>query len=88
MVLVKNMHLRYRSKHVPIRFYFAEILYQLGQIKPVAVVSLDKHAAIGTKATVQPITGMTGILTSELCNTRRSILGRRCSRHLLASSCQ
>ena len=55
MVLVKNMHLRNRSKHIALRFSFAQILYQLGQIKPVAVPSIDQHADIGTKATGQPI---------------------------------
>ena len=55
MVLVKNMHLRNRSKHIALRFSFAQILYQLCQIKPVAVPSIDQHEDIGTKATGQPI---------------------------------
>ena len=33
MVLVKNMHLRNRSKHIALRFSFAQILYQLGKNK-------------------------------------------------------
>ena len=51
MVLVKNMYLRNRSKHIALRFSFAQILYQLGRIKTVAVPSIDMHADIGTKAT-------------------------------------
>ena len=50
MVLVKNMHLRNRSKHIALRFTFAKALYDNGQIKPVAVSSEKQHADIGTKA--------------------------------------
>ena len=50
MVLVKNMHLRNRSKHIALRFTFAKALYDNGQIKPVAVSSKKQHADIGTKA--------------------------------------
>lgn len=50
IVLVKNMHLRNRSKHIALRFSFAKTLYDLGQIKPVSVPSKDQHADIGTKA--------------------------------------
>ena len=50
MVLVKNMHLRNRSKHIALRFTFAKALYDNGQIKPVAVSSANQHADIGTKA--------------------------------------
>ena len=39
-----------RSKHIALRFAFAKILYDNGQIKPVAVSSANQHADIGTKA--------------------------------------
>ena len=55
MVLVKNMQLRNRSKHIALRVSFAQILYQFGQIKPVAGPSIDQHADIGTKRTDQSI---------------------------------
>ena len=53
MVLVKNMHLRNRSKHIALRFTFAKALYDNGQINPVAVSSEKQHADIGTKAVGQ-----------------------------------
>ena len=53
--LVKNIHLRNRSKHNTLRFSFAQILNQLGQIKSVDVASMNQHADIGTKATGQTI---------------------------------
>ena len=50
LVLVKNMHLRNRSKHIALRFAFAKILYDHGHILPVPCPSEDQHADIGTKA--------------------------------------
>ena len=50
IVLVKNIHLRYRSKHIALRFSFAKVFYDLGHIKPVPVSSKDQHADIRTKA--------------------------------------
>jgi hypothetical protein len=38
MVLVKNMHLRNYSKHIALRFTFAQVLYLLGQIKPLLFI--------------------------------------------------
>jgi hypothetical protein len=49
IVLVKNMHLRNRSKHIALRFSFAKILYEMGHIKPLPVASEHQHADIGTK---------------------------------------
>jgi hypothetical protein len=50
LVLVKNMHLRNRSKHIALRFAFAKILYDHGHILPVPCPSEDQHADIGTNA--------------------------------------
>jgi hypothetical protein len=46
MVLVMNMRLRNRSKHIALRLSFAQILYQLGQNKPVAVPSIHQHTGM------------------------------------------
>jgi hypothetical protein len=55
LVLVKNMHLRNRSKHIALRFAFAKILYDHGHILPVPCPSEDQHADIGTKALAPPL---------------------------------
>ena len=55
LVLVKNMHLRNRSKHIALRFAFAKILYDHGHILPVSCPSEDQHADIGTKALAPPL---------------------------------